>query len=810
MKKGRRVLSLLLALVLISGLCACGKKGEEGSANNEKSIATDPSLAKQYVFRPQDLNLGIDFDSVNLASMRVIDNRVYMLIEDWSGKLRGETAGKEGAPDTSVMGVEGDVAVNDVLLPVVEEDNGTYYVMLSVNTDGTDMKMQEMKVDNSQNGWISNWKILNDGSVLAMKEIWPEYDDENYDNMYENVVYHCIKWDINGNILWQEPISSEEGEYVYIRSAFLKNNNIIMVAGNRIITLNNEGEQVKTIELDNSEQFDGGYFYEKNDGSVIQILYNNDYTKIYIMDFDLETGEFGEKIELPIKPMEYQVTGIKGSDLLVTDQTGIYTYKVGDAEPVKVVDFVNSDLPVYMLENINFINDKEFIATYHDFEDYKLELSKFVYVAPENIPDKITLLLACDYMNETIKRDVILFNKSSDKYRITMKSYNVYGQGEENAIPEGLTKMNNDLISGNIPDILVFSTNPDVSIWANKGILADIGELIANDPELSQLEYIENVFKAMSINDKLYTFTPYFGIDTMVARKDVVGDRTGWTMSEMMQFMKTQSADVKPYDGDYSREIMLSYIMRYCGDDFIDANTGKCNFDSPEFVEILEFAKTLPEKIEYDEEYWNNYDWMAIQDMYRNKKAIMMSCSIYDMKDLVSQFHGRLGDEPVFVGFPGVSGNSSVIFPVSSVFAVSAKSENQEGAWQFVRKYLTEEHQTDDEYYGLPVLKSAFEAKAKLATQKPFWIDYETGEKIEHEYTYWSNEEEIILEPFTQKEVDDICSFVYSVDKAAYDNPYITNIVKEEAAAFFSGQKSAKEVVQVIQSRAQVYVDENM
>ena len=36
----------------------------------------------------------------------------------------------------------------------------------------------------------------------------------------------------------------------------------------------------------------------------------------------------------------------------------------------------------------------------------------------------------------------------------------------------------------------------------------------------------------------------------------------------------------------------------------------------------------------------------------------------------------------------------------------------------------------------------------------------------------------------------------------------ITNIINEEAAAYFSGQKSAEDVAKIIQSRMQVYLSE--
>jgi len=62
---------------------------------------------------------------------------------------------------------------------------------------------------------------------------------------------------------------------------------------------------------------------------------------------------------------------------------------------------------------------------------------------------------------------------------------------------------------------------------------------------------------------------------------------------------------------------------------------------------------------------------------------------------------------------------------------------------------------------------------------------------------------------FTQEQVDRIVSFVESVNKRGYYNEAISNIISEEAGAYFSGQKSARDVAGVIQSRVQVYVNEN-
>ena len=69
------------------------------------------------------------------------------------------------------------------------------------------------------------------------------------------------------------------------------------------------------------------------------------------------------------------------------------------------------------------------------------------------------------------------------------------------------------------------------------------------------------------------------------------------------------------------------------------------------------------------------------------------------------------------------------------------------------------------------------------------------------EYTYHTpTEEEINI----LKELISVAE-----PSSATGNDEITNIITEEAEAFFKGQKSVADVAGVIQSRVQVYVNEN-
>ena len=124
-----------------------------------------------------------------------------------------------------------------------------------------------------------------------------------------------------------------------------------------------------------------------------------------------------------------------------------------------------------------------------------------------------------------------------------------------------------------------------------------------------------------------------------------------------------------------------------------------------------------------------------------------------------------------------------------------------------MRYYLTDEYQETVEY-GLPISSDIFTQKAQEALNKPYYLD-ENGNKVEYSETFYMNGESIELEPMTQEQIDQVVEFIRSVNTRSYYNQDISKILEEEVEAYFTGQKSAQEVAQVIQSRAQIYVSEN-
>ena len=256
--------------------------------------------------------------------------------------------------------------------------------------------------------------------------------------------------------------------------------------------------------------------------------------------------------------------------------------------------------------------------------------------------------------------------------------------------------------------------------------------------------------------------------------------------------------------GETTKSSFLYNMLEFCGNDYVDVATGKCNFDSQQFIDMLEYANTLPQEL--SEDYYGDDWWMKYQSQYRENRTLLMYSYIGDFSNLNNQINGYFGEDVSCIGFPTDNGMGSFVGTNGS-YVLSAKSKNLEGAWEFIRYYLTDEYQNSMQW-GLPVSKTAFMEKSKDATGKDYYID-ENGEKVETEEWFEINGESIEIEPLTQEQLDEIVAFIESVTKRRYYNQDIQNIVTEETEAFFSGQKSAAEVAGIIQSRVQLYVNEN-
>ena len=217
-------------------------------------------------------------------------------------------------------------------------------------------------------------------------------------------------------------------------------------------------------------------------------------------------------------------------------------------------------------------------------------------------------------------------------------------------------------------------------------------------------------------------------------------------------------------------------------------------------------------------------------------------------------------EDITMIGLPSMNGNGSVITMDDMNFAISAKSPVIDGAWSFVSYFLSPEYQ-DSLEYTFPLRVSSLEkladkVVAQQAEEKKNWEEYlqnyggndyiidddmvvmptaETEAPAETEEPLETDEDvaldtDIIVEepiigggvigmpnPFPQEEfrvflteemADEIIEFIKSLNHVYRYNVPVNNIIKEEAAQYFAGQKSLDDTVRIIQNRVSTYVAE--
>ncbi len=150
--------------------------------------------------------------------------------------------------------------------------------------------------------------------------------------------------------------------------------------------------------------------------------------------------------------------------------------------------------------------------------------------------------------------------------------------------------------------------------------------------------------------------------------------------------------------------------------------------------------------------------------------------------------------------------NCSILTP-NARFAVSAQTKYPEECWKLIRQLYLDEYQDSIEY-DFPIRKDKFDALAKKSMEKESWVDDDGVKHYEEEY-YWIGDTQIEVKPLSQQDVDTVKEFVESHPLTYSPNQEVSNIVNEEATAYFKGQKTAQEVAEIIQSRVSIFVNEN-
>ncbi|MHB1151787.1 MAG: ABC transporter substrate-binding protein [Eubacteriales bacterium] len=696
-------------------------------------------------------------------------------------------------------------------------DEKSQNILYSMEQDGTNLT--EIMTFDSTNSYMTALAMLSDGAIWAvlsssvMKEDTGEYSEN----------FSLVKYAADGtellNLNLKDIITDRENLYIYSLNGDSKGN-LYIIMESSIYILDSEGKLKKTATVEN------GYVnnIKVDAADNVFVLYNDSTTyKTIVKKLDPDTGNLGEDFSFgSAANYSYSMTtGGEGSsyDFYYNNSVALCGFEFDTLESVELCNWINSDINTNQLNNFLVVNDDKIICTMYDEVDYKQKLVVLNRVPEEQVVEKYIITLAAAYVDYYISSYIIAFNRANEEYRIVVKDYSLFNtEGGDGT--QAITALNNDIVAGNIPDIIQINYDMPTDSYISKGLFADLNEYINNDPSIKRSDYLENIFDAFSINGKMYELAPAFSVRTVSGKTSIVGSASGWTMDEFNAVLE-KYPDALPFY-DITQTAMLDNICTITADQFIDKNTGKCNFDSDGFIKVLKFAKNLSPKSVWEEEgggpigiYAKEIGipidggdyWSEMETAYRENRILLQVEYFNSFRGYWQLMKGTYGEDINFIGFPTDSRNGSAINPTFKL-AMSAKSKLSEGAWQFMRYFLTDEYQ-NTLTYDFPIKLSRIEALAKEAMEPYKWTDERTGEVTEYPTTWYIGGESIEIGEITQEYVDVVMNFLRSLNQVVRYDTSMMNIIKEETAAFFAGSKTAEETAKIIQNRVSIYVSES-
>jgi hypothetical protein len=494
--------------------------------------------------------------------------------------------------------------------------------------------------------------------------------------------------------------------------------------------------------------------------------------------------------QLPTAQNTANITVISGYNrgMFLMDTISLWEYHFSTDSLVHILDWNDSsvNLSGFMIDDIGSPDDESLYVMAHQSYDNVT----FVHITQQegDIPQEKeivtigisdTQLTNMEVLGEAISR----FNRRQNAYQVEIQTY-------ENWQAYAL-----ELVNGGGPDIIseVFW---ETYALIEKGVIEDLSPYFENSTAIQETDFFPSILRASRISDKMYFVFPSFIIYSHIAKKEVLQDEA-WTPEALISLgERYPESSLTTSESEYYLGSVFSRIIYANLDQYINWQERTCSFNDDVFISQLEKIVNLP-IANTEDRYGRDLsaiesitDWLGLiqEDFHQNK--LLMRELIISTRDQFNdhQDDGYLDTEQIeFVGYPNHQGIPFFEFNFSSPLSIRAKSNHKEGAWAFLEYILSAEYQDFAGY--LPVRIDTFEK-------------FMSAEQIHRYRDNTITEESVELLRYL---IDNSYWFTNFYTSESRD---IRNIVAEEAASVWAGDKTPAQAAEIIQNRVSLVLQE--
>ncbi len=693
-------------------------------------------------------------------------------------------------------------------------EGGLKYYCQNLTTGEKKEMPLDLKIEGSDYSYpMGGLQFDQDNNIICLMSVSKTDENGNFGQSY------CmLKFDSEGNKLLEQDITEamklEGSDNSYAQSAVVDQEGRVylnvsgggMNSGNAfIVVLDAEGTLLAKIDTGSDWLSAMGV---ASNGTVLITRYGNG-AGMECLEVDLANKALGKTHNgLPSSYNSGSLISTPDGGLLVNDGSRLWKYDLETETTEEILTWTDCDINGSYVQMIQTLEDGRIAVLSNNWSSNTQELAYLTKTEAAKVTQKEIITLATMWSDQNLQEAVVNFNKKSDAYKVRIITYfDDTTEWSETKYQDAVTALNNAITSSNCPDIIDLS-NSNTSSYVSKGLLLDLAPYLEGS-SVKREDLMESVLDAYTFDDTLVCIPTDFRISTIMGRTSQLGDRTSWTIKDVMEFAN-QYPDAKLLN--YSnKSSMLSTCLQYSSEAFIDYNAGTCNFESQDFLDVLEFCNTFDAETEWDRE------GESFPKQISDGKILLNDVSIGEMDQM--QMYSMMFNEPVtFIGYPTVDGSNGNRINGENCYAITTKSKHADGAWSFIESLL--QYEPVQEYgfrNGFPIRKDMLEETFALAMKENGSYDEngeimldENGEPMIWPKTTWGYDDwEAEIYAATPEQVQAVKDLIDSAVAASNNDETILSIISEEAQGYFEGQKSAKDVAGVIQSRVQTYISEN-
>ena len=502
----------------------------------------------------------------------------------------------------------------------------------------------------------------------------------------------------------------------------------------------------------------------------------------------MELGHDGELTKVDLKGARKSASGNSpslaahlgtwGEDLLLMD--GDYIYKI-DLQTGTLTQAVSLEQTSYVSQKNEPLASQEDIRAVYIPVSGRIELL-WAYSSGrgrcENLTfkdmtkERETITLSGLDMDSWLKEQVTKFNSANDRYYIAIKTMGHGSGAYDFRINTGI-----EIATGKGPELLYGEFMLEsVSGMIEKGGLVDLAPLMEQSG-IKEEDYFPMTFRWRT-GDAIYgIYYRAFAQDYLI-RSDVLGDVKDPDMETLLDVLLAYPEKVCFSGGRSSSKNILRDLLGASDTLYgmLDWEAGTCDFSGELLPKMLEVAK--------------RYQYSLSKTEITKRRA----------NDSTYVFQTREENEaegyvPVYYIF------DDGIHPVvdtsrDCTLYINANSAHPEAAWEFLSFILSEEAQgtlytADPHDHNIPVMKKFF-----LSGAQDF---LDNG---------WSGGAKPVNYVVTRESVDALEEYLEDARELSWKTSPIVEIIVEEASGYFSGGRDIQQVLDLVQNRVQLYLDE--